>query len=99
MIKTCSVGLLLCALECRKLLHVPYLIDYQLINKVCLFSIQDLTGVSLVNGLIADGTIYCKIHIQPVTYNEDEKFDLNNERFFLLLAAGSKLAGKVMYNF
>lgn len=44
-----------------------------------------------MNGLYADGTVYCKIRLEPVTYVQNKKFDLNNNEYFLLLAAGKEV--------
>ncbi|XP_065209987.1 putative ferric-chelate reductase 1 homolog [Planococcus citri] len=46
------------------------------------------SGISLTSSLIADGYIYCKIRIDPVTNIQNKRFDLNNNEYYLLLASG-----------
>lgn len=59
----------------------------------CSIISQDDTGVTMIKGLYTDGAIYCKLRVEPVTFVSDRRFDLNNQQYFLLLAAGSGLSG------
>lgn len=61
------------------------------IKKSCF---QGNSGVTLISSVVADGVIYCKIRIESVTYVQNKKFDLNNNEYYLLLAAGRE-AGKI----
>jgi hypothetical protein len=45
-----------------------------------------------------DGTIYCKFTRETVTKVENKEFDLAKEKYHLLIAAGSAVRGKILYN-
>jgi len=45
-----------------------------------------------------DGTIYCKFMREAVTKVEDREFDLAKDKYHLLIATGSLLRGKILFN-
>lgn len=52
---------------------------------------DDQEGVELMEGSFYDGDIYCKVnHLGKITV-QDREYDLNNNEYHLLLAAGSAL--------
>uniref|UniRef100_A0A2H8TDL1 Putative ferric-chelate reductase 1 n=1 Tax=Melanaphis sacchari TaxID=742174 RepID=A0A2H8TDL1_9HEMI len=53
--------------------------------------VEDLSGVSLDSASIIDGAIYCKIVVDSVFKVEDNTYDLDNNDYFVLLAAGASL--------
>lgn len=53
--------------------------------------VEDLSGVNLESASIIDGAIYCKIVVDPVLKIEDNTYDLDNNDYFVLLAAGASL--------
>lgn len=53
--------------------------------------IEDSTGVNLENALVVDGAIYCKIVVDPILRVEENTFNLDDDEYFVLLAAGSSL--------
>lgn len=59
---------------------------------------QDTDDFSLINGLLADGIVYCKIRINSVIQYTDRRLDLNNEQYYLFLAAGSETGRAYCFN-
>jgi len=53
--------------------------------------VEDLSGVNLDSASIIDGAIYCKVVVDPVLKVEDSTYDLDNNDYFVLLAAGASL--------
>lgn len=51
----------------------------------------------MMNSSFIDGTIYCKFSRDVNTVIENEIFDLSNDKYFLLLAAGNSLKGKYSF--
>ncbi|CAH1392643.1 unnamed protein product [Nezara viridula] len=49
------------------------------------------TGINMLNSTFIDGTIYCKFSRDVNTVIENEIFDLSNDKYFILLAAGSSI--------
>lgn len=52
----------------------------------------------MINGLLADGIIYCKMRINSVIQYTDRRLDLNNEQYYLFLAAGSETGRAYCFN-
>ncbi|KAG5668598.1 hypothetical protein PVAND_016534 [Polypedilum vanderplanki] len=48
--------------------------------------------IRLNEGRIDNGAVYCKIERDEVSTVSDVKFDLKNDKFYLLLATGNKVA-------
>lgn len=56
---------------------------------------QDQEGVELLEGSFYDGDLYCKVnHVAKIAV-QDKEYDLNNNEYHLLLAAGSALKRKL----
>jgi len=53
--------------------------------------VEDLSGVNLDSASIIDGAIYCKVVVDPILKVEDSTYDLDNNDYFVLLAAGASL--------
>lgn len=47
--------------------------------------------MNLESASIIDGAIYCKIVVDPILKIEDNTYDLDNNNYFVLLAAGASL--------
>lgn len=50
-------------------------------------------GIQLLNSSIVDGAIYCKVRRDVVTNVNGQTFDLINDQYNLLIAAGSSVTG------
>ncbi|XP_014245063.1 putative ferric-chelate reductase 1 homolog [Cimex lectularius] len=47
-------------------------------------------GLTLIENNYNDGSVYCKVHVSTVTSVGELNFDLTNNQYYLLLAAGSQ---------
>ncbi|GJQ82659.1 hypothetical protein Trydic_g19676 [Trypoxylus dichotomus] len=63
------------------------------------FRPKDQKGMKLLNSSVEDGVIYCRIQRDDVTTVNNRKFDLINNKYILLVAAGSDVeTNKVGYH-
>jgi hypothetical protein len=53
--------------------------------------VEDLSGVSLESAAYVDNAIYCKVVVDSVFKVEDNVYNLDDDDYFVLLAAGSSL--------
>lgn len=53
--------------------------------------VEDTSGVSLESAAIIDGAIYCRVVVDPILKIEENTYDLDQNEYFVLLAAGSSL--------
>lgn len=60
---------------------------------------QDQEGVELLEGSFYDGDLYCRVHHVAKLQVQDKEYDLNNNEYHLLLAAGSALKRELYREF
>lgn len=53
--------------------------------------VEDTSGVNLESAAIIDNAVYCKVAVDPMLRVEDNTYDLDEDEYFILLAAGSSL--------
>lgn len=50
-------------------------------------------GLEMITFNVSDGTLYCKLRRDIKTTVKNREFDLINDEYYLLVAAGTKLKG------
>lgn len=71
------------------LLRYQNIVNIFLNNYLIYIMLQPQLGIQLIDGRVIDDMIYCKIRRNPVTTINDRTFDLINDMYYLLVAAGS----------
>lgn len=64
-----------------------------------LYALQPQNIFQVLEKSYNDGVIYCKVERDAVSTVKGQKFDLLNDKFHLLLAAGSSVECKCSYSF
>ena len=60
----------------------------------CSFRLQNQQGIQLLSSSNEDGSLYCRVQRDARTTVNGKTFDLVNDKFHLLVAAGMKLKCK-----
>lgn len=58
--------------------------------------VDDTSGVAMESAVVIDGAIHCKLVVEPRFEIEENSYDLDENEYFVLLAAGSSLKRKYL---